>query len=128
MSSLKLQGRITYIGSTVQVTEKFSKREFAIETEDVSNNGTVFTNTVALQFTNKQTPILDNFSIGQNVEVSFNARSNRNDKDGVVRFFTNLNAYAMQFVAGRQQAPQQAQQPAPAQVAQAEDDSSDLPF
>jgi len=113
MSDLKLTGRITYIGEQVFISEKFSKREFAIEVETVSNSGQTFSNAAAFQFVNNQCTALNNFQIGQEVEVSFNVRTNRNDKDGVVRFFTNLQAWRIGLVGQQQTQQPQRQQAAP---------------
>lgn len=139
MSDLKLTGRITYIGEQVFISEKFSKRDFAIEVETVSNSGQTFNNAAAFQFVNNQCAVLNNFQIGQEVEVSFNVRTNRQDKDGYVRFFTNLQAWRMELAGQQAQQPQRQQsappKPAvqtPAQVTAAyvvdSDDGDDLPF
>lgn len=126
MSDLKLQGRITYIGQTEQVNETFSKRDFAIETESISSTGQVFKNTVAMQTVNKACPIMDNFGIGQQVECSFDIRSNQRERNGMPVFYTNITAFHIKALTPSPVHPPKPQQSAP--QPQASNDESDLPF
>lgn len=90
-------GKITHIGSVESPTENFKKREFAIEVSQFNpETGEEYKHEEAFQFTNDKVLYLDNFNVGDKVKVSFGIRSNRSEKDGAVRYFTNLNAFRIE--------------------------------
>ena len=66
MSDYKLEGTIVHIGETQVVSDKFSKREIVV------NNNAMYPQEVLFQFTQDKCSILDNFKIGQGVNISFN--------------------------------------------------------
>lgn len=146
--SLEVTGKLHEIFQTQQIKENFSKREFVVEITDESPSGMVFTNYASFQLINNQTPVIDQFQLGEQVKVSFNIRGNRWEKDGQARYITNLNAWRVEraTVGTQQQAPQnpnyqqpggysqpQQQQQAPQQQQGGfppnnPDDGTDLPF
>ena len=151
--SLEVTGKLHEVFETQQIKENFSKREFVLELTDESPSGMVFTNYAAFQLINNQTTVIDQFQLGEQVKVSFNIRGNRWEKDGQVRYITNLNAWRVErgSVGNQQAAPQnqnyaqtggfnqsQPQQQAPQQQAPPQqtggfppnnpDDGTDLPF
>lgn len=69
MNDYKVKGLIKVIGDTVQVTEKFSKREVVITVEDGK-----FPQHITLQATGDRVALLDVCRVGQEVEASFNLR------------------------------------------------------
>lgn len=97
---------------TVQVKENFSKREIVLELTDESPTGMVFTNYASFQLVNASCAVVDNMQEGEKVTVHFNIRGNRWERDGQVKYITNLNAWRVEkFGAGYQpqQQPQQQQ-------------------
>jgi hypothetical protein len=121
MSSFKLNGTIKKIGDTVQVTDKFKKREVVI-----TDASTMYPQHVTMQFTQDKCDILNMYNEGQEVEISFNLDGKEyTDKNtGEIKYFNSLNAWKIE-AAGGSSAPAEAlpQTPAPAE---ADDDS--LPF
>lgn len=109
--ALEVIGKMHLIHDTQQITDTFAKREFVLEMTDHSPTGMTYTNYATFQVVNNNCSLLDNFSQGEEVKVSFNLRGNRWEKDGVVRYITNLNAWRIE----RYQAVQDQQQPAPNQ-------------
>lgn len=109
--ALELTGRLYDKQNTQQITATFSKREFTIEVVEQAANGMTYTNYASFQLANNQCTLIDNFNIGDNITVSFNVRGNRWEKDGQVRFITNLNAWKIQAVGSQQQQPQAQAQP-----------------
>lgn len=114
--SLEISGQLVAIGQTVQVNEKFKKREFVVAmTETVTGN--TYTNYAKMQVVQAKCDILDRYKIGDNVKVAFNLKGNRNEKDGKVSYITNLDAWRIEYQqgAGQQQGgyqpAQQHQQP-----------------
>jgi hypothetical protein len=119
MSSFKLNGTIKKIGDTVQVTDKFKKREVVI-----TDASTMYPQHVTMQFTQDKCDILNMYNEGQEVEISFNLDGKEyTDKNtGEIKYFNSLNAWKIES-AGGSSAPAPSQESAPAE---ADDDS--LPF
>ncbi len=94
--SLEVTGTIYEIFDEQQITSTFSKREFVLELVDESPTGMTFTNYASFQLVNRSCPLIDPFQKGEKVKVSFNLRGNKWEKDGVVRYITNLNAWRIE--------------------------------
>lgn len=107
--SLEVTGRLHEVFPTQQIKETFSKREFVLELTDESPTGMVFTNYASFQLVNSATGIIDQFQPGEMLKVNFNIRGNRWEKDGQVRYITNLNAWRVEraMAANQQGMPQQ---------------------
>lgn len=90
-------GTVSYIGEVQEMKENFTKRDFAIEvTHHDQYSGVEYKFELAFQLTNNNTGLLDAFAFGQPVTVSFGIRSNRTEKDGEIKYFTNLNAFKLE--------------------------------
>ena len=116
----KLTGTIKVINDTVQVSEKFSKREFVL-----TDDSTQYPQAILFQLAQDKCSMLDPFMEGQSVEVSFNLRGREwTSPTGEVKYFNTLDAWRVE--ATTSSAPAPIAQPAAAVVT--EDDSEDLPF
>lgn len=134
--SLEVTGKLHEVFPTQQIKENFSKREFVLELTDESPSGMVFTNYASFQLVNNSCSVIDQFQTGEMLKVNFNIRGNRWERDGNVKYITNLNAWRVERAgSGTPNMPQQSysqpqQTPAsyqqPGNNAAAED--SDLPF
>ena len=82
-----LKGKIKRIEALNVVSEKFSKREFVIETSDQ------YPQDVKFQLVNDKCSKIDAFGIGQEVEVSFNIRGKDFVKDEKILLYNSLDAY-----------------------------------
>lgn len=104
---LTVTGKIVDINPTVQVSERFKKRTFALDiTEEV--NGNSYANFALLQASQNKCEVLDHYKIGDAVKVSFNIRGSKYEKDGKTNYFTTLDAWKIEKVGAQpQQAPQQ---------------------
>lgn len=94
--ALEITGRLIEVQPIQQIKENFSKREFVIEITQVTNTGMTFINYAAFQLVNNACQLIDRFQIGQDIKVSFDIRGNRWEKDGQVRYITNLNAWRVE--------------------------------
>jgi hypothetical protein len=95
MSAFKMKGAIKVIKPTQQVSEKFSKREFVVT--DMSE--AQYPQDIMLEFTQDKVSLLDNFGIGQEVEVSFNLRGREwTSPQGDVKYFNTLNAFKLEAI------------------------------
>ena len=116
----KFQGTVYNVGNTEQITEKFSKRTIVISDDDEN-----YPQLVAFEFVNDKTDLLDPYSPGDTVEVSFSLRGREwtNEKTGEIRFFNTLSAFKIEGEAGTP-APVKEKVAATAE----EDDDDSLPF
>ena len=93
--SLELTGKLLLKYDTMQVSEKFKKREFVLElAEEI--NGNIYTNYAKMQLVQTKTDIIDRFNVGDMVKVSFNVKGTKYEKDGKVNYFSNLDAWRVE--------------------------------
>jgi hypothetical protein len=89
---MQIKGKIHEIGNTIPVTETFFKREFIIEYAE---------NPKYLQYINFQViqdkcSILDNYEIGQEVDVYFNLQGKPyKNKKGETHYFNSLQVWKL---------------------------------
>lgn len=140
--ALEVTGKLVMVYETQQINDSFKKREFVIEITEQTTTGMTFTNYASFQLMQDKVSLIDNFQMGEEVKVSFNIKGNRWEKDGKVRYITNLNAWRVEKLSQLpespisnipQQAPQAAPQnvntpPAGPQNPFVGGDDSDLPF
>ena len=98
--SLEVTGKVHLKYETVQVSEKFKKREFVIEiAEEI--NGNIYTNYGKFQLVQNKCDIIDRFNTGDTVKVSFNIKGNSyvDKKDGTTKYLSNLDAWRVDKVS-----------------------------
>lgn len=85
----KLNGTIKVIKDTVQISEKFTKREFVI-----NDSSSMYPQDIMLQSVQDKCSMLDGYKEGDNVEVSFNLRGREwTSPTGEVKYFNTLDAW-----------------------------------
>ncbi len=89
--SYDFTGKIFRLFDTEQIKETFKKREFVIEQQDGQ-----YPNFVKFELTQDRCGLIDDFSEGDEVTVSFDL-SGRQWQD---KFFTNLRAWRVQAASG----------------------------
>jgi hypothetical protein len=88
----KLTGSVKMVGNTVQVSEKFSKREFVVT--DASG---MYPQDIMFQATQDKCALLDGYQAGDQVEVSFNLRGREwTSPAGEVKYFNTLEAWRIE--------------------------------
>jgi Domain of unknown function (DUF3127) len=108
--SFEINGKLIAKYETIQRSETFRTREFVIEkTEDI--NGRMITNYIKFQLVQDRTAILDRFSEGDNLKVSFNVKGSKWEKDGRTNYITNLDAWRLEPAAGGTSSPAIDRQP-----------------
>jgi hypothetical protein len=118
MSSFKIQGVVLVVSETVQVSDKFKKREVV-----VSDTTEMYPQEIMVQFTQDKVDLLDAVAEGQEVEVSFNLNGRPwVSPSGETKYFNTLNGWKIEAVG---QAPVQA---TVATAAPQAEDEGDLPF
>jgi Domain of unknown function (DUF3127) len=93
--SYELTGKLIAKYDTVQRTETFKVREFAVEKTDEINGRTI-TNYVKFQCVQDKTTIIDRVNIGDEIKVYFNIKGTKWEKDGKTSYFTNLDAWRLE--------------------------------
>lgn len=90
----ELKGTILKIYETVQVSDRFSKREFAVEYADNPK----YPQQVKFQVTGDRCAQLDDIYVGDAVSIMFNVRGREftSKKTGEVDYFTNLEAWKIE--------------------------------
>lgn len=105
--ALEVIGKLIEKYPTMQVSERFKKREFVLDiTEEV--NGNSYPNFAKMQAVQNRCEILDNFNEGDMVKVSFNIRGNKWEKDGRVNYITSLDAWRIERASAGDSAAYQA--------------------
>ena len=88
----KLTGSVKMVGNTVQVSEKFSKREFV-----VTDSSGMYPQDIMFQATQDKCALLDGYQAGEQVEVSFNLRGREwTSPAGEVKYFNTLEAWRIE--------------------------------
>ncbi len=89
----KLTGTVKVVNPTQVISEKFSKREFVIETQDQ------YPQLVMFQATQDKCSLLDNVQVSSQVEVSFNLKGREwTSPAGEVKYFNTLEAWRIENV------------------------------
>jgi Domain of unknown function (DUF3127) len=95
--SYELTGKLVAKYDTVQRTETFKIREFAIEkTDDIG--GRTIVNYAKFQSVQDKTEIIDKVNIGDMVKVYFNIKGSKWEKDGKTNYITNLDAWRIEQI------------------------------
>lgn len=90
---MEIQGKLLEISDTVQVKETFRKREFVLEYADNPQ----YPEYVKFECIQDKCDMLDNYSVGQEVTVSFNLKGRKwVDPQGTTKYFNSLQAWRMQ--------------------------------
>lgn len=119
--ALEVQGKLVDVFGTQQVTDKFKKREFVIETEEN------YPQHVKMQLNQDKCGLIDAYQLGDSLKVSFNLSGRPyTRKTGEKDYITNIVAWKIEKAASSTAAGESS---APAfdvsNTAAAEDD---LPF
>lgn len=122
-----MKGKVKVVGSTVAITEKFSKREFV-----VTDGSGVYPQDIQFQLTQDKCNLIDSLVIGDEVEVNFNLSGREwvNPK-GESKFFNTLDAWKVIKLGSNAVRDAQGQgfEPKPSVMPIAEEvEGSDLPF
>lgn len=87
--SYEKKGKLVVLEDTNQISDKFKKRDFVLE--DAENPE--YIETIKFQATQANCDKLDAFNVGDMVNVSFNLKGKKWEKDGKVSYFNNLDAW-----------------------------------
>jgi hypothetical protein len=98
----KLTGTVKVVNQTVQISEKFSKREFV-----VTENSSMYPQDIMFQATQDKCALLDSVQVNDQVEVSFNLRGREwTSPQGEVKYFNTLEAWRIEKMGAGAGMPQ----------------------
>lgn len=86
---MKLTGKVYHVSPVMNVTETFQKRELVVITDE----DTPYPQHILFQLTRERMAFADSLNVGDMVEVDFNIRGKRYERDGQVSFFNTLDAW-----------------------------------
>ena len=93
--NFELTGKLIEKYETQEISDRFRKREFVIESERQQGEYN-FTDFVKFQLTQDRCDIIDPFQVGDRIKVHFNIRGNKWEKEGRVNYFTNLEGWRIE--------------------------------
>jgi hypothetical protein len=86
---MELKGVIKVIGQTIQVSEKFSKREIVL-----TDNSSMYPQDISFQLDQDKCSLADGLNVGDEVNLSFNLRGREwTSPQGEVKYFNTLQAW-----------------------------------
>jgi len=128
--AFEITGKLIIKEDTQVISDRFKKREFVILKEE-NNGGSVFTDHIKFQLTQDRCDLIEGFQVEDEINVSFNIRGNKWEKNGNVSYFTNLDAWKIDTVqAGSGEIPEAPAFPTSSDESfpSAEGGEDDLPF
>ena len=122
MSNLSVEGKLKRIHDEQVISDRFKKREFVIETEEQ------YPQVLMFQLVQDKTNLIDQFNLGDKVEIFFNLRGREWQKDpsAEIRVFNTLDAWRIQKVEATQ--PVETGEMPPAEHVAPASPEDDLPF
>jgi hypothetical protein len=126
--SFELTGKLIEKFDITQVSDTFKKREFVIERVENTSGGMEFTDQIKFQLTQDRCGLIDSMDINDEIRVSFNIRGRRWVKDDRVSYFTNLEAWKIEKIAGPSEELPPPSAPLSEEDIPPDDESDDLPF
>jgi hypothetical protein len=121
-----IEGKLIVVMDTVQTTETFKKRSFVVELID----NPMYPQKVQFEANQDRVSLLDNFAVGDQIEVVFNLRGREwTSPQGEKKYFNTLEAWRISKVEASASSPAaNGSEPAYGGEDMAGDTSDDLPF
>lgn len=125
--SFELTGKLIVKEDTVNISDRFKKREFVIDVPNDRNPE--WNDTIKFQTTQDRTELIEPYNLGDDILVAFNIKGNKWERDGKVNYFTNLEAWRIEKVgAGGGSTPGAAPLPDQPEALPPEEGEDDFPF
>jgi len=94
---MQISGKLHVINRAQQVTERFRKREFVLELAENSR----FPQFVQFQLTGDRCERIDDFEVGDEVQVEFSLRGREwKSPSGEVKYFNSLDVWNIERASG----------------------------
>lgn len=121
----QIKGRIKVIFPTIQISDKFTKRDVVITTTT-----DMYPQDILVQFTQDKCAILDLHKSGDEVDIDYNLKGREwINQQGESKYFNTIEGWRINRASGASQTPPQTQKNVPVeQSAGQEEDDLGLPF
>ena len=87
---MNISAKIIEIFDTAKVTDSFKKREFVVEYSENPQ----YPEYIKFEFIQEKCDLLDSYTIGEEVDISFNLKGRKwTDPQGVDKYFNTLQAW-----------------------------------
>jgi hypothetical protein len=102
--AFEITGKVIEIYPTVQVSDKFRKREFVIEKKETGGTA-VFIDYLKFQLVQDKCDLINESFLQEEIKIWFNLKGNKWERDGKINYFTNLDAWKIEKATsgGREQ-------------------------
>jgi len=87
----KQSGILIFKDEEKEITSTFKTREFAIEV--INERDAKWNDFIKFQLSNDKCSLIDDIAIGAPIDVSFNLRGRKWEKDGKISYFNSLDAW-----------------------------------
>ncbi|HUS86762.1 MAG TPA: DUF3127 domain-containing protein [Bacteroidales bacterium] len=94
--SFEITGKVVDVSPVQQMSDKFRKREFVIESSEQGSDGREFADYIKFQCIQDRADLINESFLNEMVKVTFNIKGNRWERDGKVAYFTNLDAWKIE--------------------------------
>ena len=93
--AFEITGKVIEIYPTVQVSDKFRKREFVIEKKE-AGGAAVFVDYLKFQLVQDKCDLINESFLHEEIRIFFNLKGNKWERDGKINYFTNLDAWKIE--------------------------------
>ena len=122
--SFDIVGNLHKVFDTQVISDKFKKREFVLEIKDGN-----YTQFIKFQLTQNRCELLNDFSSGQNVQVSFSITGRPyENKNGETLYFNNLNAWRIVLSQSENELAPPSEDIVLPEMTESDDPDEELPF
>jgi hypothetical protein len=97
--AFEITGKVIEIYPTVQVSDKFRKREFVIEKKEAGGSA-VFIDYLKFQLVQDKCDLINESFLQEEIKIWFNLKGNKWERDGKINYFTNLDAWKIEKASG----------------------------
>ena len=123
---MNIVGKLVEIFEAQQISDSFKKREFVVEYAENPQ----YPELIKFELIQDKCSLLDSFSKGNEVDVSFNLKGRKWSKDGKDMYFTTLQAWRLELAKAEQGASSGSSGDVPSEPEWLSEnsDDGDLPF
>ncbi len=108
---MQIKGKLIVLGQTIQVSDKFSKRDFVVQTDEM------YPQSIQMQLSQDKCNLLDGIHVNDVIEVDFNLRGREwTNPQGEVKYFNTLDAWRITPIQQNQTPQSQPTQTEPAKA------------
>lgn len=91
---MDINGKLVEKSEIIQVSDKYKKREFVIEFQE--GKDLKYTNYVKFELGQERCSLIDNANVGDLINVYFNIKGRKWEKDGKTSYFNSLEAWKVE--------------------------------